>query len=61
MSKLMNRNFRVKFGRNLVGYAGLCAAIGVERANHLITKMMRSSLYKKVFVVKGVKVSFYSK
>lgn len=57
----MNRNFRVKFGNRLVGYAGLCAAIGVECANHLITKMMRTNLYKKVFVVKGVKVSFYSK
>lgn len=61
MRKLMNKNFRVKFGRNLVGYVGLCVAIGVERANHLITKMMRTNIYKKVFVVKGVKVSFYSK
>lgn len=57
----MNRNFRVKFGNRLVGYAGLCAVVGVERANMLITKMMRTTLYKKVFLVKGVKVSFYAK
>lgn len=61
MSKLMNRNFRVKFGNRLVGYSGLCLAIGVECANHLITKTMRTNLYKKVFLVKGVKLSFYAK
>lgn len=61
MSKLMNRNFRVKYGRTLVGYTGLVLRIGLDRANLLISKMLRTSVQKKSFKVKGVCVTFYCK
>ena len=47
LSVLMNRNFRVKVGRTLVGYTGLCLSIGFLRANHLIQKCLTRSLPKK--------------
>lgn len=57
----MNKNFRVKFNRLLVGYSGLCCRIGVERANHLISKMLRTSVQSKAFKVSGNVVKFYCK
>lgn len=36
IGKLMNRNFRVKFGRTLVGYTGLINRLGALAANRVI-------------------------
>lgn len=38
LSVEMNRNYRVKVGRNLVGYSGLTNLLGFMCANHLIEK-----------------------
>lgn len=46
LSVLMNRNFRVKVDRTLVGYTGLCHFLGFLRANHLIQKCLTRSLPK---------------
>lgn len=61
MSYEMNKNFRVKFNRLLVGYSGLCKRIGVDRANLLISRMLRTTCQSKCFRVKGNKVIFYCK
>lgn len=61
MSKELNKNFRVKYDRLLVGYTGLCARVGVERANHLISKMLRTTVQSKRFRVNGHCVTFYCK
>lgn len=57
----MNQNFRVKFNRLLVGYSGLVARIGEDRANLLISRMLRTTCQCKRFKVKGDVVSFYCK
>lgn len=57
----MNRNFRVKVNRLLVGYSGLCKLIGKRYANHLITKALRSNAQVIVFKNKFGYIKFYSK
>lgn len=61
-SKLMNRNFKVKAGRTLVGFSGLCKIVGVLRAENLVSRALRST--KQVFVVKlpslHFKIYFYA-
>lgn len=61
MRKEMNKNFRVKFNRLLVGYSGLCSLIGVDRANVLISRMLRTNVQSKQFKVRGNIISFYCK
>lgn len=61
MSYEMNKNFRVKFNNFLVGYSGLCLRIGVDRANLLISRMLRTNVQSKCFKVKGNNVKFYCK
>ena len=59
-SKMMNKNFKVKYGRLLVGFSGLVARIGFERVQLLLGKALRSRSQVKRFMVKGVVVSFYA-
>ena len=47
IGKLMNRNFRVKFGRILVGYTGLVLRLGALSANLVILDMHRNLRYDK--------------
>lgn len=61
MSYQMNKNFKVKFNRLLVGYSGLVNRIGRERADVLISRMLRTTCQVKRFKVKGDVVSFYCK
>lgn len=59
----MNRNFLCKVGRTLYGWSGLCSIVGVEMAEHILMKALRSK--KQVFCYKatkaGVVVQLYSK
>lgn len=57
----MNKNFRVKFNRLLVGYSGLVARIGKDRADVLISRMLRTTVQSKYFRVNGNNVTFYCK
>lgn len=61
MSYEMNKNFLVKFNNLLVGYSGLCSRIGVDRANLLISRMLRTNVQSKCFRVQGNNVKFYCK
>lgn len=42
IGKLMNSNFRVKFGRTLVGYTGLVLRLGALSANRVILDMYKN-------------------
>ena len=62
-SRLLNHNFRVKVGRNLVGWSGLVRYLGFDRAVHFLIKALRSLDDKVVFRVSSLKVNvvFYVK
>lgn len=59
-SKDFNKNFKVKYGRLLVGFSGLVARIGFQRVQLLLGKALRSTKQVIRFMVKGVQVSFYA-
>lgn len=63
MSYEMNRNFRVKVGRLLVGWSGLVLRVGYDRACLYLSKALRSASDVKRFKCQslGVYVSFYVK
>lgn len=59
IGSLMNRNFRVKFGRTLVGYSGLVKRLGALTANRVILDMHRNLRYdKRTFLSKKNKCSY---
>lgn len=61
MSKLFNKNFRVKVGNYLVGWSGFCSMVGEARACHLLCKALKAKSDKVVFKYRGLPVSFYVK
>lgn len=63
MSYELNRNFRVKVGRLLVGWSGLVLRVGYDRAVLYLSKALRSKSDVKRFKCQslGVYVSFYVK
>lgn len=62
-SVTLNRNFRIKVGRQLVGYSGAGLLLGFDYLNHIIDKAMRSK--SQIFRYKAQKldilVLLYSK
>lgn len=59
----MNRNYRVKVGKSLVGYLGLTNLLGFMYANHLIEKCRNLKNDKKCFYAPHLDctVTFYLK
>ena len=61
MSTILNKNFRVKVGRFLVGYAGMCRLLGQRRADMIICKALRcrDDVFRYKCTKENVVVSLY--
>lgn len=59
----MNSNFRVKVGRQLVGWSGFVRFCGEKLATHILQKALRSrsDVFRYKATKLGVYVTFYAK
>lgn len=63
MSKILNKNFRLKIGRTLYGYSGGCRLLGEKRLCHILQKALRSKgdVFRYKVSSLGLVVSLYVK
>lgn len=61
MRKEMNKNFKVKVDRILVGYAGLVSAVSSCNVDELIRRALscQDDVYRLKCLTKNHKISFY--